>query len=122
MPTIVSVEPKITPRVAYPQPPPEIAMLRPPEARQTRMMVSQRCSVQEWCLRWRRKTGKRPKTSMLNRVREKTCAVVGKRDASTVLAISAAFVDSEAGNLVQSALLYVAEKLRSTHFASGPAP
>ena len=50
-------------------------------------------------MRWRRKTGKRPKTSMLKRVREKTCVVVGSREARTVLAIRAAFVEREAGNL-----------------------
>lgn len=36
-------------------------------------------------------------------VREKTWVVLGRRDARTVEAISAAFVDSEAGNLVLSA-------------------
>ena len=36
---------------------------------------------------------------MLNRVRLKTWVVDGKREARTVLAIRAAFVESEAGNL-----------------------
>ena len=36
---------------------------------------------------------------MLNRVRLKTCVVDGSREARTVLAIKAAFVESEAGNL-----------------------
>jgi hypothetical protein len=36
---------------------------------------------------------------MLNKVRLNTCVVDGKREASTVLAIKAAFVESEAGNL-----------------------
>ena len=43
--------------------------------------------------------GKRPKTSMLNRVRLNTWVVDGRREARTVLAIRAAFVESEAGNL-----------------------
>lgn len=99
IPTTVRLPPNTTPKTAYPQPPPEMTMLSPPEAKITSRMVSQRCRVQEWCLRWRRKTGKRPKTSMLKRVREKTCVVVGSREARTVLAIRAAFVEREAGNL-----------------------
>lgn len=50
--------------------------------------------------RWRAcrlKTGKSPKTSMEKRVREKTCPVVGSREASTVEAIKAAFVERLAG-------------------------
>lgn len=39
---------------------------------------------------------------MENNVNEKTCVVEGSRDASTVDAISAAFVDREAGNLQPS--------------------
>ena len=36
---------------------------------------------------------------MLNKVRLNTCVVEGSREARTVLAIKAAFVESEAGNL-----------------------
>ena len=36
---------------------------------------------------------------MLNRVKLKTCVVLGSLDAKTVLAIKAAFVLKEAGNL-----------------------
>ncbi len=46
---------------------------------------------------YRRKTGKRPKTSMEKRVREKTWPVEGRREASTVDAIRAAFVLRLAG-------------------------
>lgn len=42
---------------------------------------------------------------MLNRVRLKTCVVDGNREARTVLAINAAFVDSEAGNLKEQSAL-----------------
>lgn len=37
---------------------------------------------------------------MLNSVRLKTCVVEGRRDASTVEAERAAFVDRDAGNLI----------------------
>jgi hypothetical protein len=43
--------------------------------------------------------GKRPKTSMENRVRENTCAVDGRREARTVEAIIAEFVEIDAGSL-----------------------
>jgi hypothetical protein len=36
---------------------------------------------------------------MLNNVKLNTCVVLGNLDASTVLAMSAAFVEREAGNL-----------------------
>lgn len=42
---------------------------------------------------------------MLNRVRLNTCVVDGKREARTVLAINAAFVESEAGNLKEQSAL-----------------
>jgi hypothetical protein len=64
---------------------------------------------------------------MLKRVRLKTWVVEGRREARTVLAIKAAFVESEAGNLVVELvgeLSHWPDVLRrgSTHFASGPAP
>jgi hypothetical protein len=40
---------------------------------------------------------------MENNIRLNTCVVDGSRDASTVDAITAAFVDREAGNLVAPA-------------------
>lgn len=51
------------------------------------------------CLAYRRKTGNRPKTSMLNSVKLKTCFVDGSRLANTVDAMRAALVESDAGNL-----------------------
>ena len=42
---------------------------------------------------------------MEKRVRLKTCVVEGRREASTVEAMSAAFVESEAGNLFSRALV-----------------
>jgi hypothetical protein len=100
IPRSVVRPPKITPRMAWPSPPPGmITIPSPPDARTTRNIVRVRWRGQEWCFRCRRKTGKRPKTSMLNSVRLKTWFVDGRREARTVLAIRAAFVDSEAGNL-----------------------
>lgn len=55
------------------------------------------------CRKCRRKTGKRPKTSMLKSVRENTCVVEGRREASTVEAIRAALVERDAGNLGEEA-------------------
>ena len=60
-------------------------------------LVSKRCRGSETLLRCRRKTGKRPKTWMLNSVRLKTELVDGRREASTVDAISAALVESDEG-------------------------
>jgi hypothetical protein len=86
--------------MACPSPLPGIITIpRPPDANTIKKIVSVRCRGQEWCFRCRRKTGKRPKTSMLKRVRLKTWFVDGRREARTVLAMRAAFVDSEAGNL-----------------------
>jgi hypothetical protein len=101
MPRSVTTPPRITPKTAYANPPPEMTIPNTPEASTIRKIVSVRWSGQEWCLRCRRKTGKRPKTSMLNRVRLNTWIVDGSREARTVLAIKAAFVESEAGNLVE---------------------
>jgi len=44
------------------------------------------------------KHGKSPNTSMENRVRLNTCVVEGRREANTVDAINAAFVERDAGN------------------------
>lgn len=82
---VVAVGAKVTPKPA-------------PDPR-TREKVSNRWPCQETWRRCRRKTGKRPKTSMLKRVRLKTCVVLVSRDASTVEAIRAALVDNDAGNL-----------------------
>ncbi len=82
---VVAVGAKVTPK--------------PAPAPKTREKVSNRWPCHEIWRRCRRKTGKRPKTSMLKRVRLKTCVVLVSRDASTVEAIRAALVDNDAGNL-----------------------
>ena len=76
-------------------------MPMPVPAPTTSAKVRKRCPRQEIWRRWRRKTGKSPKTSMLKRVRLKTWVVLGRREARTVEAITAALVDREAGNLVE---------------------
>lgn len=105
MPTAVPTPHNITPPTAALHPPcpfPANATPRPAPAPTTSASVSIRWPRQEICRRWRRKTGKRPNTSMLKRVRENTCVVEGSREASTVDAISAALVEREAGNLSRS--------------------
>lgn len=61
-------------------------------------VVSNTWSGIETLRRCLRKTGKSPKTWMLNRVRLNTELVDGKREAKTVEAISAALVESDEGN------------------------
>lgn len=89
-----------------------------------RKIVNARWRGQEWCLRCRRKTGKRPKTSMLKSVKLNTWVVEGNREASTVLAMSAAFVEREAGNLRWDGQRCTpcCLDVGMTYFASGPAP
>jgi hypothetical protein len=91
--------PRILPMMAAGHLPPLTVTPTPAPAVMTSRIVVATCACCETCLRCRRKTGKRPKTSMENSVREKTCVVDERRDASTVEAMSAAFVESEAGNL-----------------------
>ena len=67
-------------------------------ASKIRVAVRSTCNGIDTLRRWRRKTGKSPKTWMLKSVRLKTELVDGKREASTVEAIRAAFVDSDDGN------------------------
>ena len=73
-------------------------MPTPAPAEATNITVRTMCPDQEIWRRCRRKTGKRPNTSMEKRVRLKTWVVDGRRDASTVEAMRAAFVEREAGN------------------------
>ena len=47
----------------------------------------------------RRKMGNKPKTSIEKSVNEKTCVVDSRRDASTVDAINAEFVEMDTGRL-----------------------
>lgn len=63
-----------------------------------RAVVRSTCRGIETLRRWRRKTGKRPKTWMLNSVRLKTELVDGRREARTVEAMRAALVEREEGN------------------------
>lgn len=78
----------------------------PVPAPTTNARVRSKWPRQEMWRRWRRKTGKRPKTSIEKRVREKTCVVEGRREARTVEAMRAALVDREAGNLYRSLAIF----------------
>ena len=101
MPTIVPSPHSTIPAIAAFHPPSRTNVTpMPAPATMTRESVRRRCPRQEICRRWRRKTGKSPKTSMLKRVREKTCVVLGRREARTVEAIRAALVEREAGKLL----------------------
>ena len=65
---------------------------RPDVAKVMRAEVSRTCRGSETWRRWRRKTGKSPKTWMEKRVRVNTEWVEGRREASTVEAMRAALV------------------------------
>jgi len=82
------------------QPPPLTIIPTPALAPNTNTTVRIRCARHDTWRRWRRNIGNSPKTSMEKRVKEKTCVVDVRRDASTVDAMSAALVDKDAGNLV----------------------
>jgi hypothetical protein len=71
----------------------------PPPAPTTSEIVKKRWPPHDMRRRWRRNTGKRPKTSIEKSVSEKTWEVEGSLDARTVDAMRAAFVEREAGNL-----------------------
>lgn len=64
----------------------------------TKPKVNQRCALEDLCRRCRLNTGNSPKTWIENNVRLKTAVDVSSLEASTVLAINAAFVDREEGN------------------------
>lgn len=68
----------------------------PPPAPSTSNAVRRACT-RGLSLVYRLSTGNSPNTSMLRTVRLKTCPVEGSRDASTVEAMRAALVESEAG-------------------------
>lgn len=97
MTTAVAGPPINTPNIAPPIPPlsviPTAAL-----AAITNDNVSRTCPVHDIARRCRLKTGNRPKTSMEKSVRLKTWVVDLRREASTVEAMRAAFVESEAGN------------------------
>lgn len=69
----------------------------PADDRVTRKAVARTWPIHDSWRRWRRNTGNRPKTSILKSVNEKTCVVEVRREASTVDAMSAAFVDRDDG-------------------------
>ena len=100
IPTIVPSPHSTTPTIAAFQSPSRTNVTPiPAPAPMTRERVSRRWPRHEMCRRWRRKTGKRPKTSMLKRVRLKTWVVLGSLEARTVEAMRAALVEREAGKL-----------------------
>lgn len=71
----------------------------PPQAAMVSTAVRIRWPRQDRARSSRRKIGSRPKISIEKRVKEKTCVVDGRREASTADAIMAELVDIEAGNL-----------------------
>lgn len=95
----VMMPPRITPAIQTPLPPPVKVTKTPPHALMMSTIVRARWPCQDMDRRCRRKMGKSPNTSMEKRVNENTCVVEGRRDASTVDAINAEFVEIEAGKL-----------------------
>ena len=91
--------PSTQPTIAASQPPPLTVTPTPAPAVKMSRIVVMVCAREETCLRCLRKTGNRPKTSIEKSVREKTWVVELRREASTVEAMRAAFVESDAGNL-----------------------
>lgn len=71
---------------------------RPDVASTMSVVVSRMCRGIDTERKCRRKTGKSPNTWMEKRVSENTAVVVSSRDASTVLAMSAALVLRLLGN------------------------
>lgn len=84
--------------------PPRSVIPTPAPAARTKAKVRSRCPVHDTWRRCLRKTGNNPNTSIEKSVKLNTCVVDGKRDANTVEAITAAFVDREAGNFAAPAL------------------
>jgi hypothetical protein len=110
----VTMPPSTTPAIQAPRPPPVKVTKTAPPAFMTRTMVRITWPRDEVDRRCRRKIGKRPKTSMEKRVREKTWVVEGRREASTVDAISAELVEMEAGSLFVSASVQSSIKAKHT--------
>jgi hypothetical protein len=97
----VRTPPRIAPPTPAFQPPPVIVTQRPPPAPRTINAVNIKCPVQDACRTCRLKTGNSPNTSILKSVKLKTSLVYLRREARTVDAMRAAFVDREAGNLTK---------------------
>lgn len=125
MPKAAPTDQKSMPKIIACQPPFFDSVIpETPPAPRTRKRVRTRCPRQETWRRCLRKTGKRPKTSMLKRVKLKTCVVLGRREARTVEDIRAALVDSEAGNLPVGLAPTVVKDMRTeiTHLTPTPPP
>lgn len=88
--------PSVIPTTAAFHPPRVTTIPTPPPAPITRSAVRATCQRQDTWRKCLRKTGNSPKTSIEKSVREKTCWVDGSREASTVDAMRAAFVEREA--------------------------
>jgi hypothetical protein len=95
----VRVPPRTTPETQAILPPPVKVTTTPPFALIISTMVRAKWPRQDTDRRRRRNIGNRPNTSMEKRVSENTWVVDSSRDASTVDAIKAEFVDIEAGRL-----------------------
>lgn len=102
----VKLHPRITPVKKATCPPPVRVTNTPPQATTVNKIVSSKLPGQECVRSSRRNIGKRPKTSMEKSVKEKTCVVVGSREASTADAIIAEFVDMDAGSLYYMSAVY----------------
>ena len=74
----------------------------------TSAMVRAVCRGKERDRKWRRKRGKRPKSWIEKRVRLKTEVVVGRREARTVEAMTAALVDRDEGYVFCGGRVFVA--------------
>jgi hypothetical protein len=97
----VRIPPRIAPPTPAFQPRPVIVTQSPPPAPRTINAVNAKCPVQDECRTCRLKTGNSPNTSILKSVKLNTSFVYFSREARTVDAIRAAFVDREAGNLAK---------------------
>lgn len=95
----VMMLPSMTPAIQAPRPPPVRVANTAPPAVVTKATVRPMLPIRDLARSCRRKMGKRPNNSIENSVSEKTCVVDGKREASTVDAMSAELVEMEAGRL-----------------------
>jgi hypothetical protein len=99
MHTAVKVVPKTTPVANAARPPLVSVTNKPPHAAMVSKMVRTWWPNQDCAKSLRRKIGNNANTSIEKSVNEKTCVVEGSREAKTVDAIMAEFVDIEVGNL-----------------------
>jgi hypothetical protein len=119
----VRIPPRIAPPTPAFQPLPVMVTQSPPPAPRTINAVNAKCPVQDEFRTCRLKTGNSPNTSMLKSVKLNTSFVYFSREARTVEAIRAAFVDREAGNLAELVSKRSTRQVRiNAYFASTPAP